>query len=314
MQQQNLLLAGHPASGERSRALAPRNVPAAGENRPAVISGEFVDLGVRLKPKERARPPARQHGVSAEKILQTFNTWAFKREQPSDTTLMIEVISRAISNAEPLPFALYWGKGPRCSLADPDIECLDFLRAFSDRVKHGYAPGAALNLIFTDTHAELNGHSKAGIENYFHEVDAVARERGMHTRWLSDLVRTSKISPGMDLNEEAIDEVTLLKLVASARKWFRGPGTCEDGARTYYRLNMVERRAVEIAFPHLIFITFNGSDLRALFPQQLPIFYMYSLRRGFAVKPWFLPLGASPCTTTSCTCAQATSQCNPTHA
>jgi hypothetical protein len=43
-----------------------------------------------------------------------------------------------------------------------------------------------------------------------------------------------------------------------------------------------------MAFPHSIFITFNGSRLRALFPEHLPIFYMYSLRRGFSAKPWFV--------------------------
>jgi len=58
---------------------------------------------------------------------------------------------------------------------------------------------------------------------------------------------------------------------------------------TYYRMNMVEKRAVEIAFPRSIFVTFNGSEFRCLFPEQLPIFYMYSLRRGVSVKPWFLP-------------------------
>ena len=26
-----------------------------------------------------------------------------------------------------------------------------------------------------------------------------------------------------------------------------------------------------------------------LFPDTMPIFYMYSLKRGVAVKPWFLP-------------------------
>ena len=237
--------------------------------------------------------------------MRTFNTWSFKREQPSDIGLMLKAIEHAIRRSEPLSFALYWGKGPRCSLADPDMQCLDFLGAFSDRVKQGYAPGAAFSLIFTDTHAELNGYPQPGIEKYFHEVGAFARERGMCTRRLGELVRVSNIAPATDLNEADIEEATLLKLIASARKWYRGSGTPEEGARTYYRMNMVERRAVEAAFPNSIFITFNGSDLRALFPQHLPIFYMYSLRRGFGMKPWFLPLDARPCTASSCKCADA---------
>jgi hypothetical protein len=46
-------------------------------------------------------------------------------------------------------------------------------------------------------------------------------------------------------------------------------------------------------FPHSIFITFNGGKLRCLFPTRLPIFYMYSLRRGVSIKPWFFNAGSS---------------------
>jgi L-tyrosine isonitrile synthase len=35
-------------------------------------------------------------------------------------------------------------------------------------------------------------------------------------------------------------------------------------------------------------ITFNTSALRALLPLHLPVFYMYSMRRGLSVKPWFV--------------------------
>jgi L-tyrosine isonitrile synthase len=56
----------------------------------------------------------------------------------------------------------------------------------------------------------------------------------------------------------------------------------------YYQMNMVEKRAVELAFPRSIFVTFSGSELRSLFPKHLPIFYMYSIKRGVSSKPWFL--------------------------
>ncbi|NOU06612.1 MAG: hypothetical protein HOO99_10560, partial [Hyphomicrobiaceae bacterium] len=37
-----------------------------------------------------------------------------------------------------------------------------------------------------------------------------------------------------------------------------------------------------------IFITFNNSKHRPLFPAKMPIFYMYALKKGIAKKPWFL--------------------------
>ena len=81
----------------------------------------------------------------------------------------------------------------------------------------------------------------------------------------------------------------LSELEKSAAKWYRGGKAIDVGARRYFEMNMVERRVVERVFPRSIFLTFNSSDLSALFPQKLPIFYMYSLKKGVGVKPWFLP-------------------------
>jgi len=48
--------------------------------------------------------------VIAEKVLRSFNTWSFKREQPSDPQLMLRFIADAIAAQEPIRFVLYWGK------------------------------------------------------------------------------------------------------------------------------------------------------------------------------------------------------------
>jgi hypothetical protein len=227
--------------------------------------------------------------VSAETVLRSFNTWAFKREQPADPQLMSHMISELIALGEPVSFVLYWGKGPRCRLGEPDIECLEYLSTLAQRVREAYKPGAVFRLIFTDTHAELNGHAPHGVREYFAEVGAYAVERGFETCFLSELTRSAAAVADCAANQEIVPEETLERLSVSARKWYRGDGTAGQGALKYYQMNMIEKRAVELAFPRSIFVTFNGSDLRSLFPDALPIFYMYSLRRGFSVKPWFLP-------------------------
>jgi L-tyrosine isonitrile synthase len=251
-----------------------------------------VDDKAVANPREQHKSRAeigRANQASADKILRAFNTWAFKREQPSDAQLMLRVIGEAVAAHEPVPFVLYWGKGPRHEVAAPDMQCLDFLAALAGRVKSVYAPGASVTLIFTDTHAELNGHRREDIGRYFDAIGAAAAQRGFHTCWLGHLVKAAGPWATAAPLEEVVSAETLELLVASARKWYRGGDSAEAGALQYLRINLIEQRVVQRAFPHSIFVTFNGSDLRSLFPPQLPIFYMYSLRRGFGVKPWFLP-------------------------
>jgi len=240
----------------------------------------------------------------AAKVLHAFNTWHFKREQPADPQRMLQIIADAIGRQAPVPFVLYWGKGPRCGLGEPDVRCLDFLAGFAGRIREAYAPGAAIELIFTDTHAQLNGHSRQTIRKYFAEVENAARQRGFASCWLGELADAPRAV--VDAREDGtIPAETLLRLGAGAAKWYRGGGSAELGALKYYRSNMIEKRAVELAFPGAIFITFNGSEFRTLFPERLPIFYMYSLRRGVSVKPWFLPADATRCEESSCHCAVA---------
>ena len=228
-----------------------------------------------------------------KKVTQTFNTWAFKREQPSDISLLEHFTARAIMKRQPLSFVLYWGKGPRSNIANPDLQCLDYLASMADRVKTVYRDGCLINLVLTDTHATLNGHSSQNITSYFTQVEQEAGNRGFESYLLSELTETAgraiNVSDFPDPSEQTIRQLT-----ESAMRWYRGTESVEQGALDYFKMNMVERQVIELFFPGSIFVTFNGSDHRELFPEKLPIFYMYSLKRGFGVKPWFLTDDGTP--------------------
>ncbi|MFD2181900.1 hypothetical protein [Rhodoplanes azumiensis] len=252
--------------------------------------------------KRKGQPQRPSPEPSAETVLRAFNTWAFKREQPENPHLLMQVVATAVGRAEPLRFVMYWGKGPRCSIGVEDIECLDYLGSMMARVRDAHRPGVAVTLILTDTHARHNGHPEESIDTYFAAIADEATRRGFQTCRLSRVVADAGVAAvPADLDAPVAADV-LDSLAASAGKWYRGAGSAEDGALAYYRMNMVEKRAVELAFPGAIFVTFNGSKLRCLFPARMPIFYMYSLRRGFSVKPWFLPADQELCGPKGCRC------------
>ena len=49
----------------------------------------------------------RLHCPGSEEVLKAFNTWAFKREQPSDISLLRSFVSRAVRQEEPVSFIAY---------------------------------------------------------------------------------------------------------------------------------------------------------------------------------------------------------------
>ncbi len=242
-----------------------------------------------LTPPKHAALNSRQNRqiATAKRAVQSFNTWAFKREQPSSADLLHSVVATAIKRGAPIPFVLYWGKGPRRSLAVPDLQCLDYIASMGERIAEHYAPGALFNLLLTDTHAGLNQHADADTKAYYAAIQTAASARAFKCRYLSEVTRSSAASLQFQESEVAPAEV-LEVLTKSAAKWYRGDGTPSEGAARYFELNMLEKRAVEQVFPDTVFVTFNNSKHRILFPQSLPIFYMYSLKKGSAVKPWFV--------------------------
>jgi hypothetical protein len=249
-----------------------------------------------------AAPGRMTPAAQAERILRAFNTWSFKREQPSDPQLLQQFVARAVAMHRPIPFLFYWGKGPRCRLDGHDLKCLDFLCSMAHRIAAVYEAGAEMRLIFTDTHARLNGYPEIVINNYFASVAPEAVARGFAWCRLSELISATHAQPEDYALGDAVPEDLLARLCVSAMKWYHGAATPREGAMIYFHMNMIEKRAVELAFPDAIFNTFNSSKFRILFPKRLPIFYMYSLQRGVSVKPWFLPADAKLCTELSCHC------------
>jgi len=292
MSEYRLLTAGGAEAGgiasERGHHESPEIPSVNGPTDASVANRNAAPAGQR---KLKKRPVPKKPDAAG--VLAAFNTWSFKREQPADPQLMLRFVADAIAVEEPISFVLYWGKGPRGTIGEPDLACLEYLTAFTRRVEKVYEPGASLMLIFTDTHAQLNGYSPASVRRYFDEIELAARRCGFECCSMSAVTPAAEPElTGLVDGDVPKDAIKLLS--ASAAKWYRGEGTCEQGAVKYYRMNMIERRAVELAFPRSIFLTFNGSRLRALFPERLPIFYMYSLRRGVAVKPWFVPAELAP--------------------
>lgn len=243
--------------------------------------------------RQLASPAKRAGGwtraVTPEQILRSFSTRAFKREKPDKPELMLQFIAQAHACQAPISFVQYWGKGLRSTLAAPELTCLDFLDSMMSRIIEIYKPGADFTLVFTDTHATLNGHTQASIHSYFQDLALATRGRRFKTCLLSNLVSAAGLRPDETPERQVPPADLMAELRASAAKWFKGEGSAEEGAIRYFQANMLERKVMERAFPCSIFVTFNGSRLRSLFPDALPTFYMFSLRHGISDKPWFLP-------------------------
>lgn len=219
-------------------------------------------------------------GSNAEKILTSFNTWNYKREQPKDVEEILKIIDMAITENKAIPFVLYWGKGEKKLPDQFEKMALDQLAKISQQINKVYSSGVKFTLIFTDTHAENNGYSPEEIKEYFEAMETLCREYGF------DFIYISSICPlGDSYAKVYIPKNVLDILKISSNKHYKA-GNAEDGAMKYFSINQIEKVAIAKQFLDSIFLTYSGSDLDILFP-DLPIFYAYSTGKGCSEKPWF---------------------------
>jgi len=223
----------------------------------------------------------------AGEILDSFNTWKFKREQPNTPEKVMESILKNIRAKTPINFVMYWGKGEKDIVGNEEIEAIKYLDEMLNQIKVMYLPGVKTTFIFTDTHAELNGYSKNKIQKYYDSVEKLAKRYDIESLYLSQLAKYNEENLFIQIENAKINPELFATLKDSSEKHCKKLKDHALGAKLYFLQNQIEKKEIEKKFAGSIFLTYNGSNLNEILPTELPIFYMYSMRKGTSIKPWF---------------------------
>ncbi len=201
---------------------------------------------------------------------------------------------------------LLWGY-PRRNFANKnDIETLARLREIDSRVADIYQPGLQITVIFTDSHAHLNGRNKDDMASYRMDITSKMSDmrlcsgklRGeIASSWQLDYFdRYEKyvygdidrcLSGSLDrLKEEFERSKVKDRLIRAAAKHCTTKEP-EEGAFIYYAMRKFEAekifdRKFEDA-PEPIFLTYTSPDFRELLPKRPPVLFLYS--HGTNSKP-----------------------------
>lgn len=238
------------------------------------------------------------NGELAEEILTRINTWQDKRCQPAKLEQISSLINSAILNTQPLEFLTYWGCGARDKPIEAERLAMERLRAFMDKASHTTVLTPCLTLLLTDVHCWVNGKPDERVASYFAEITRLANEFGFKTRLLSDVWAAGGQDPKAFLDPgyqhaysdeqswSALAEKLRDALVLQANKHAEN-GNPEAAGRKYLAGCELESAIIEDICSDSIFLTYNGEDADPFIP-DLPRMYIYSTKRGTAIKPWFM--------------------------
>ena len=233
-------------------------------------------------------------GQGARATLAAVTGRRFRRSPAYDEAGLAAVVERALLRDEVLDFLMLWGCGKRRWTAGPDRSAIDALRDLLAAAEAAAPLRARVHIVCTDGHAANNGHSVSHYSAYFEAVEALAK--GLDARFELE----SSVWRRGGLTQEHVS--ALEREPDFQARWERFPLRSRfieqagrhsaqidpvGAARHYYATCLLEREVMKSLFAGSVFLTYNGPEFNACFP-DLPTLYIYPGPRGRTDKPWFV--------------------------
>ena len=225
------------------------------------------------------------------------------------------VQERLIKSKNIIRFVQYWGASDKKYPDKYDFDALFHLFGFLRIVEKHYKIEVHLTLIFTDTHAILNGYNTENYKNYHREIRKILNEfnyshvlmsevltpfaKSHNLKDTNDLIKSvikqainNKI-PELIMNDESFE--VLKKSADKHSLRFTNKNiykdlcfnSIEQSAYAYILLNRIERQYVEKNFFQSVFLTYTSDIEMELIAPNLPSIQIYSIHKGLRCRPWF---------------------------
>lgn len=191
-------------------------------------------------------------------------------------------------SGDPAELIIYWGAFyPRTDLNE-ERAFTAMLEHFREIVERTLGIPCEVNVLFTDTHAEINGVSEEQFDAYYIDCMRLLPTSGWTSERLSTLVGTATTPanwPTDDLSSAYSRVLELLSRQAEAL-----PGARERAsvlARQYFRQNLIESGLVSKRWPAGVFLNTGLPELSVILP-GLPKLHVFSGPGNSVRKPWFI--------------------------
>ena len=211
-----------------------------------------------------------------------------------------------------ISFVKYWGGSDKQEMDKYDFDSILMLFGFIKTIERKYNVYINLTIIFTDTHALLNGYEEENFMTYFSQIRHALNSFNFHHEIMSEILNPYAKSKGFKNSKSIIEDmITNSHLIDkylfssngvfknfehSAKKYSkRIIGTesnpldkPEVAAKLYLFLNDIERKLVAKQFKNSFFVTYVSEEEQKLTIPNLPSVQIYSYKRGIRSRPWFL--------------------------
>ena len=198
----------------------------------------------------------------------------------SDATTRMRDLAAAGRAVE---LVVYWGAWRRARVGAAEEAYLKGLQAVAMTISQTLKVDCRVQLVFTDTHARLNGADAAVVADYEHSVRSALRPPFVLTR-MSEIFVADQSFPVEVTGQGAVYDRLLNVLERQARTTFGLDQS--DRAAGYMALNILESGHVLERWPLGLFYHVGPTEAALMLP-SMPKLHGYAGKPGLKRKPWF---------------------------
>jgi L-tyrosine isonitrile synthase len=220
-------------------------------------------------------------------------------------------VLRAKKEGNWINFLKYWGGSDKINMDKYDYNSILMLVGFLKTIERKYDIYTNLNIIFTDTHAYLNGYDEEKYQKYFGQVRQSLNSLNFNHTIMSEILNPFAKSKGFSSTKSLIDNLIInydlidknqfiqndkfSNFKSSAAKYSQRTKNSnnnfsikgDETAVLYLYLNSIERQIVAEQFKNFCFITYVSEEEQKLTVPNLEVAQIYSYKRGNRGRPWF---------------------------
>ena len=234
------------------------------------------------------------NGDFVDDVFSRFNQRKYRRAQPSCAESIKQIIHESTFVGKPIRLLMYWGCGKRGSIDDIDRVSLGRIKEMLDNATLLEEVSCQFTIMLNDMHSTVNCVPKEHYKPYYGQIAECSKSHGFDVIYQSDIWEACNLniddviaaSTSNDFSEAWKELSIREKLIEQAHKHFRDRDK-EQGARQYFAACRAEAQPFADYFSGCAFVTYNGPAFDLCLP-NLPKLYIFSHKKGSAVKPWFM--------------------------
>jgi len=223
------------------------------------------------------------------KLLNTlYTTKYFKAHVDKEGTGLCNLFDNVLNSQDrTLSIWIMWGVHEKQLANKFDKQGVFYFSEIIKYIERHFEIKTSVSVVLSDSHAELNVISQKTVNLYCAGMKQLFNQVGWNIIMLSSLWEQYGIKEKIKENDFHSTNIKEYDLYHNFSKLYYRGDDFVVGTNQYIQARILEKDMLEKEFPNFLYLTSGDNRMTSIEP-DIPTMWVYSIKKNFSKKPWFL--------------------------